>query len=246
MIVTGECTSYCVRDVAPSTPILGNIGGVQAVKMKSRDVERMLGRVGASALCVHLNPAQEFVQPGGDRDFRGVLAAIERLAADLPVPVIVKETGCGLSRSVGERLLRCGVRHVDVSGAGGTSWVAVETMRANDPALRTVGEAFREWGIPTALSVAALAPLGFETLIATGGIASGLDAARALRLGATAVGIARPVLRALAAGGTDAVHRFFDGVEEEIRGVCFLTGSRTLAELRRAPARFLGELSNVR
>lgn len=234
--------SYAVRDVAPNVLLLGNVGVVQARSMTTEDVLALVRDVDADALCVHLNPAMELVQPGGDRDFRGGLETIARLVRELPFPVVVKETGCGLSSHVGRRLRDVGVEHVDVSGAGGTSWVAVETKRAEalqDDGARALGEALWDWGIPTAASVGALAPLGFGSIIATGGVANGLDVARALALGARVAGIARPALKALATGGRDGAMRFFDGVETELRAVMLLTGSADVAALRRAP-RILG------
>lgn len=230
--------SYAVRDAAPTALVLGNLGVVQAREMTTADVHALATSVGADALCIHLNPAMELVQSGGDRDFRGCLATIERLVRELPLPVVVKETGCGLSRKVGERLAAVGVRHVDVSGAGGTSWVAVETKRAeaaSDARAQGLGRAFWDWGIPTAASVGMLAPLGFESLVATGGIATGLDVARALALGASAAGIARPVLKALTQGGRSGALAFLDAVEAELRTAMILTGSPDVAALRRAP-----------
>jgi isopentenyl-diphosphate delta-isomerase len=137
------------------------------------------------------------------------------------------------------------VRHVDVSGAGGTSWVAVETKRAeaaSDARAHALGAALWDWGIPTAASVGMLGPLAFDTLIATGGVGSGLDVARAIVLGASAAGIARPVLMALTAGGRDGAIAFLDRVEAELRAVMLLTGSRDLAALRRAPVVLGSEL----
>ncbi len=238
--------TYRVRQQAPSTLVLGNVGVVQARAMTTSEVRVLLDEVGADALCVHLNPAMELVQPGGDRDFKHGLEAIARLVRDLGVPVVVKETGCGIAPAVGRRLHDVGVRHVDVSGAGGTSWVGVETRRAEaagDAGARALGEALWDWGIPTAASVALLAPMGFETLIATGGIGTGLDVARALCLGATAAGIARPVLRALSAGGRAGATAYLDGVEAELRAAMLLTGSRDVATLRRAPRVIVGELA---
>jgi isopentenyl-diphosphate delta-isomerase len=234
--------TYAVRDVAPTTLVLGNVGVVQARAMTTAEVEALARGVGADALCVHLNPAMELVQPGGDRDFSRGLDTIARLVRELPFPVVVKETGCGISRGVGKRLVSAGVAHVDVSGAGGTSWVGVETKRAEaagDTRARALGAALWDWGIPTGASVAMLAPLGFDTIVATGGVATGIDVARAIALGASAAGIARPVLMALTAGGREAALAFLDGVEAELRAVMLLTGSRDLAALRRAP-RVLG------
>jgi len=234
--------TYAVRDAAPTTLVLGNIGVVQARSMSTDEVTALVREVGADALCIHLNPAMEVVQPEGDRDFRGGLDTIARYVRDLPVPVVVKETGCGISRHVAKRLASVGVRHVDVSGAGGTSWVAVEAKRAesiNDVAAHKLGEAFWDWGIPTAASVGALAPLSLDTLIATGGVSSGLDVARAIALGATACGIARPALKALTSGGRAGAVDFLKSVETELRTVMLLTGSQNVRALRRAP-RVLG------
>jgi isopentenyl-diphosphate delta-isomerase len=237
--------SYAVREAAPTALILGNLGVVQARQMTLAEIEALVRAVGADALCIHLNPAMELVQPGGDRDFRGGLETIAAAVRELPFPVIVKETGCGLSKSVGKRLLGASVRHVDTSGAGGTSWVAVETKRAEaaaDHASRALGEALWDWGIPTAASIGMLAPLGFETIIATGGVMTGLDVARALALGASAAGIARPVLKALTAGGRAGAVAFLQGVLAELRAVMLLTGSRDVAAMRDAPRILGGEL----
>ncbi len=236
--------SFLVRDVAPRTLLLGNVGVVQARAMKTGEVQALVDDVGADALCVHLNPAMELVQPGGDRDFRGALETIARLSKELKVPVITKETGCGISPEVGKRVVGVGASAIDVSGAGGTSWVGVETMRADakgDARARSLGEALWDWGIPTAVCVASLAPLGV-TIIATGGVGSGLDAARAIALGASLVGIARPVLKALQSGGREGALAFLDGVEAELRAAMLLTGSRDLRALRKAPRVLSNEL----
>jgi isopentenyl-diphosphate delta-isomerase len=243
--------TYRVRDVAPSTVVLGNVGVVQARQMSTAEVRALAEEVGADALCVHLNPAMELVQPGGDRDFTGGLETIARLVRELgdgdrPIPIVVKETGCGIGPQVAARLASVGVSHVDVSGAGGTSWVGVETERAaeqGDLKGRALGEAFWDWGIPTAASVALLAPLDLRTLIATGGVASGLDVAKAIALGATAAGIARPVLKALVAGGRAKAGELLDAVLAELRAAMLLTGSANLAALRRAPRVLGGDLS---
>jgi isopentenyl-diphosphate Delta-isomerase len=242
----GATRTYAVRAEAPTALVLGNLGVVQARAMKSDEVQALVDAISVDALCIHLNPAMELAQPEGDRDFRGGLDTIGRLARELRVPVVVKETGCGLSRQVGRRLRGAGVRHVDVSGAGGTSWVGVEAHRASaagDARTRALAEALWDWGVPTAASVAALAPLGFDTVVATGGVASGLDIARAIALGATAGGIARPVLRAHHEGGRDGVLAFLGGVEAELRAIMLLTRSRNVSALRAAPRVIGGALA---
>jgi isopentenyl-diphosphate Delta-isomerase len=233
--------TYCVRDVAPTALVLGNVGLVQARQMKVAELRAVVSDVGADALCVHLNPAMEIVQAGGDRDFTGGSEALSLLLRDLGVPVVVKETGCGVGLRTARRLRALGVKHVDVSGAGGTSWVAVEMHRA-DGQSRRLAETFREWGIPTAASVAWTASVGFETVIATGGITSGLDVAKAIALGATCAGIARPILRALLSGGRAAAEQMLDSVEGELRAAMFLVGARDLQSLKAVPRVVTGAL----
>lgn len=234
--------SYAVRDVAPNALLFGNLGVVQAAKLSTGEVRELCELVGADALCIHLNPAMELVQTEGDRDFRGGLDTLERLARELGLPVIAKETGCGLSGSVAARLASRGVRHVDVSGAGGTSWVAVEMHRADGPN-RSLGETFRDWGIPTAASLTLVARHHFETVFATGGVNNGLDIAKAIALGASAGGIARASLQALETGGRAGALAFFERIEAELRTAMLLVGARDLAALRRAPRLLRGELS---
>jgi isopentenyl-diphosphate delta-isomerase len=233
--------TYAVRDVAPSTLVLGNLGIVQATAMSNAEVEDLVGAIGADALCVHLNPAMELIQDEGDRDFRGGLSTLERLASELSVPVVAKETGCGISAHAARRLREAGVRHVDVSGAGGTSWVAVETHRASD-ARRGLGQTFWDWGIPTAASVCLVQNFGFETVIATGGVKSGLEIAKAVALGASAGGVARPVLQALERGGRAGAAAMLSRLVEELRIAMLLVGSRNLTDLGRTPRLITGEL----
>lgn len=245
LLVRGIRDGYFIRDVAPDALVLGNIGVVQARDTLAEHgvgpLRELVRSTGCDALCVHLNPAMEVVQPGGDRDFRAGVETLRRLLGELDCPIIVKETGCGLSRRVGERLVQLGVTHVDTSGAGGTSWVAVELARARaagsaDEA--ALGERFRDWGIPTAASVLQLRGLGLS-ICATGGVASGLDVARALALGATVGGIARPFLQAQARGALDAA---ITGVIDEIRVACLLTGAASVRDLPSVPTVLGGRL----
>ncbi len=233
--------SYTVRDVAPTALLLGNVGAVQAAALEPDAVLRLVNAVGADALCVHLNPAMEVVQPEGDKDFRGCLPQIARLVAELPVPIVAKETGCGISLAVARRLAAAGVEHVDVSGAGGTSWVGVETLRAQGEG-RALGELFWDWGIPTAASVLAVHRVGFRTVFATGGLKTGLDVARAIVLGATVGGLARPVIQAYYEGGTGAVERYLEQVERELRTAMLLVGAGNLAQLQKVQRFVRGSL----
>ena len=230
--------TFAVREFAPTTLLLANIGITQAGEQSTEHVRQLVDSVGADALCIHLNPAQELIQPEGDRSFRGGCATLRRLCGELDVPVVAKETGCGISRAVGVALRDAGVRHLDVSGAGGTSWVRVETLRG-DGHSRRLGELFSGWGIPTAASLAMLRGSGLE-LIASGGLRTGLEMAKAVALGARLCGAALPIYRAYREGGTETaielIHELMDG----LRTAMLLTGSRTPADLARQPV-VLGE-----
>ena len=235
--------TYAVRELAPTCLILGNLGAVQAAHLDTAAIVQMVREIDADALCVHLNPAMELVQPEGDRDFRGILDAIERINSELHIPVVVKETGCGLSLGVARRLVERGICHVDVSGAGGTSWVAVEGERLA-PENRASAELFRDWGIPTAASVVYCVSAGMSTVIATGGIVSGLDIAKALALGAHAAGLARPVLKELHESGRAGALRYLRRVETELKIAMLLTRARSVAELRRVERTISSPLSD--
>ena len=225
--------TFRVRDVAPDLLLLANIGMVQARDAGPDRVRHLVESVDADALCVHLNPAQELVQAEGDRDFRGCLDGIGRLVSELPVPVVVKETGCGLGPRTLARLADVGVEWVDVAGVGGTSWPGVESFRGSE-SQRRAGRSLAQWGIPTAASILYARRAGLRA-IASGGIRSGLDAARALALGAEAVALALPFLRALEEGGTDALDALAADLTETLRRVALLTGGDSVEHLRTAP-----------
>lgn len=226
-------SSYAVRSMAPDVVLMGNIGAVQAAESSIQELEDLVGAIDANALCIHLNPGQEIIQEHGDRDFRGCLAGIERAADELSVPVIAKETGCGLGPSALERLRDVGVRTVDVSGLGGTTWVGVETLRSRG-VREAVGDALWDWGIPTAAAVHYAADRGLE-VIASGGIRSGADAAKAVALGANVASCALPWLRAVQSGGLDGARQVARVFVETLRAICLLTGSPNIAALREAP-----------
>jgi len=229
-------TFSVVREAAPTIPIVGNIGAAELARMKDASaVLRLAELVGADAFAVHLNPLQEFLQPEGNPAFRGVLEGIGMLVRSLPIPLIVKEIGAGLSRDVIRRLLDAGVTIIDVAGAGGTSWAGVEALRRKDSG---IAERFWDWGIPTANALADASSLRSEgramTLIASGGIASGLDAAKCIALGADMASSARPLLTALLREGKKGLRLLIEEWSKEIRGAMFLTGSARLTDLRSA------------
>jgi len=213
--------SYQVRDAAPEIAVFGNVGVVQAREAGPAAVSELVEAVRADALCVHLNPAQELVQDAGD--FRGCVDAIAALVDSLPVPVIVKETGCGLSPRTLARLRATGLEWVDAAGAGGTTWPGVEALRGS-ARQRSLGGLLREWGIPTAASVVFARRAGFGTL-ASGGIRSALDVVRALALGAHAAGMALPFFRAFESGGETAVAALAEDLAEGVRALMLLTGT---------------------
>lgn len=236
---------FAVRDQIPDGVLLGNIGGVQLPQYSVDQVAELVERIEADGICVHLNAAQEQCQPEGDRDFRGVADGIARLVERLDGRVLVKETGAGMSPEALGLLRAAGVRHVDVSGSGGTSWTRVEMFRAaeGEPA-RHAGETFADWGIPTALSTIAarrvLRP--GSTVVSSGGILTGMDCARAIAAGADIVAFARAALMAWDAGGAEGARAHIERLIHELRLAMLLTGSADVAALQRATRIYRGEL----
>jgi len=221
-----------VREKAPHAFIAGNIGAVQLVKHGLEWADKAVEMIDADAICIHLNFLQELVQPEGEKEAKGVLDAITALAKEEKVPVIVKETGAGISREVAQKLYDSGVSAIDVGGFGGTSWAKVETLRAGDKMQHTLGMEFLEWGIPTAVSVFEVAQVKCGPVIATGGIKSGLDIAKAIALGADIGGMALSLLPAAMKGYETLLLK----TQEIVRGLkaaMFLTGAKNTAELSR-------------
>ncbi len=232
-------TYLVARETAPNAFLIANVGAPQLVQQRDEppltvdQVAQLVGVMRADALAIHLNYLQEVVQPEGDTRAAGVLAAIRRVVASVPAPVIAKETGAGISRGTGRALVEAGIAALDVGGAGGTSFALVEAHRAADRGLgafQRLGETLGAWGLPTAVAIASCQNLGVP-IIATGGIRSGLDAAKALALGADMVSLARPLMAA-ALEGYDALRSYIEELLTTLRTVLFLTGSRTPADLR--------------
>jgi isopentenyl-diphosphate Delta-isomerase len=228
--------TFDVRPLAPDALLLANLGAVQLNKgVTVNDCRRLVGRLGADALVLHLNPLQEALQPEGDVDFGGLLGRIEALCGRLEVPVVVKEVGWGIAPDTVRRLVDAGVAAVDVAGAGGTSWSEVERHRIEDPVRARVAAAFAGWGIPTAeaLRLARAAAPGVP-IFASGGVRTGLDVAKAVALGADLVGMARPFLLAAASGGT-AADDLARELIEVLRVAMFCAGARAIGELQGTP-----------
>jgi isopentenyl-diphosphate delta-isomerase len=235
-----KADTFQVREVAPSVPLLANLGAVQLnYGLGVRDCLRAVEMIGADALILHLNPLQEAIQPEGQRNFAALLPKIGEVVRGLPVPVVVKEIGCGISAATASALTRQGIRIIDTAGVGGTSWARIEGERAGDLDL---GEVFAGWGIPTPLSIQEVRALetseGVEglTVIASGGLRNGIDVAKALALGADLAGMAYPFLQA----ATESPERVEEKVKRivlELKICMFCLGVKTVAELRRARLR---------
>ncbi len=229
--------TFQVRDVAPNILLMGNVGAVQLnYGVTARDVRHLCATVGADIFAFHINALQEAIQPEGDTNFRGL---IDRLAAVIPevqVPVVLKEVGAGFSRKTLQKVQHLPFAGLEVAGVGGTSWAKIETFRTESWVQQMTGAHLADWGVRTADALVAAVeelPAG-RVIIASGGIRTGLEAAKALALGAHLVASALPFLKAASEGGVDAVvatiHQFMD----ELRTICFVTGSKNLAELRGA------------
>jgi isopentenyl-diphosphate Delta-isomerase len=230
-----KADTFKVRELAPSVPLLANLGAVQLnYGLGLAECRQAVEMIGADALILHLNPLQEAIQPEGQRNFAGLLPKIGEIARALPVPVIAKEIGCGISAATARALAGQGIRIVDTAGVGGTSWARIEAQRAGDLDL---GEVFADWGIPTPLSIQEVRSAGGGlTVIASGGVRNGIDAAKALALGADLVGMAYPFLQA----ATESPERVVEKVRRivlELKICMFCLGMKTVAELRHAGLR---------
>lgn len=226
---SAEDSFTVVRRIYPGGLIWANLGAYATPGQARRAVEM----VGAAALQIHLNVPQELAMGEGDRRFRGALERIERIAAAVDCPVIVKEVGFGMAREQARRLIDAGAAALDVGGRGGTNFMAIENRRSR----RRLSPELLTWGLPTAVSLLEVldASAGRAGVIASGGMFSSLNAAKALALGAQAVGIAGYPLYILLRRGRRALVRAIKKLEWELRLIMLMTGSASLGELRRAP-----------
>ncbi|OGD52421.1 type 2 isopentenyl-diphosphate Delta-isomerase [Candidatus Bathyarchaeota archaeon RBG_13_60_20] len=236
-------TFTVVRERAPTTFVMGNMGCPQlSLGWGPHEAQACVDMVDADALAIHMNPLQEAVQVGGDTNYRGILGKVKEVASALSVPVVMKETGCGVSHEDARRMEAAGARGLEVSGLGGTSWSAVEHQIAREVGERRqeyLGQALWNWGIPTAVSVVETSRKTGLTIIASGGLRTGADVAKSIALGASAAGMAKPFLEK-AVEGPEALGEHVDNLVQELRVVMFLVGAKSVAELRRAPALIMG------
>ncbi|MGH2414686.1 MAG: type 2 isopentenyl-diphosphate Delta-isomerase, partial [Microcystaceae cyanobacterium] len=196
--------TFAVRSLAPDIPLFANLGAVQLnYTYGIEECLRVIDLLQADALILHLNPLQECIQPNGDTNFKGLLDKINNLCSKLPVPVIAKEVGNGISGNMAQKLIEAGVNAIDVAGAGGTSWAKVESERAKNPLQQQLGRSFADWGLPTADCIVQIRQQ-YPTipLIASGGLRNGMEVAKVITLGANLAGLAWPFLQAASESST--------------------------------------------
>lgn len=238
-------SSFDVRAHAPELRLLvGNLGAVQLnYGVNAGAINALIASLGCDAFNLHLNPLQEVVQQGGNANFGGLLAKLERTIPALSVPVIIKEVGAGISETTARKLAALPIAGVETAGLGGTSWSAIESRRTTDALQKSIGERFAQWGIPTVESIAICRrAMPDKVVVASGGLRSGIDAAKALALGADVVAFALPMLKA-AARSVEDVEMEIARTLEELRTVMFLTGCRRVADLRTRPLRHVRDLT---
>ncbi|MEM8673340.1 MAG: type 2 isopentenyl-diphosphate Delta-isomerase [Cyanobacteria bacterium P01_G01_bin.67] len=227
--------TFAVRSHAPDAILFANLGAVQLnYTYGLEQCLRVVDILKADALILHLNPLQECIQPNGDTKFKGLLAKIKQLCQQIEVPVIAKEVGNGISANMATKLIDAGVDVIDVAGAGGTSWAKVESERAENNLQRRLGKTFADWGIATADCIVQVRKQYPDLpLIASGGLRNGMEAAKAIALGADLAGLAFPFLQA-ASESEAALDELIELLIAEIKTVLFCTGNANLSELKRS------------
>ncbi|MCJ7840111.1 type 2 isopentenyl-diphosphate Delta-isomerase [Lederbergia sp. NSJ-179] len=226
-------SSFQVRKYAPTIPIITNLGAVQLnYGFGVEECNEIIKITDADMLVLHLNSIQEVIQQEGNTNFKNLLGKMEKLCQKLDVPIGVKEVGWGIDGQTAKRLTDVGIAFIDVAGAGGTSWSQVEKFRAKDEVKAEAAEAFSEWGIPTAHCVVSVRDhIEEQPIVASGGMRTGLDAAKALAIGADMVGFGRSILKE-ATQSTEDVMRMMETRELELKMAMFGIGCATLEELK--------------
>ena len=213
------------REIAKNIPILANLGAVQLNYGYGRDeCLKAVDMIRADALILHLNPLQELIQSGGDTNFSGLLHKIEALCSDFPVPVIVKEVGWGIGKNAARLLTDAGVSMIDVAGAGGTSWSQVESLINGSEDILSLAAPFADWGIPTAECIRQIHEMDSSIqIIASGGITNGVEAAKAVMLGAQIAGMASCLLPAAAKKDPERVYKKLQTIIQQYKIARFLS-----------------------
>ena len=233
-----EGTYAVARKKAPTAFLIANIGGVQlAHGYGLKEAKKAVEMIEADALAIHMNPLQEAIQPEGQTNFKDVLPKIREIAAELDVPVIVKETGCGISAEDAKALESAGAKAIDVGGVGGTSFAAVEFYRA---ANEKTDEVFWDWGIPTTVSLIETTQTVKIPVVASGGVRNGIDVAKSIALNASLASLSQPVLEA-AVKGAQETQKLLSCLINELRNVMFLVGAKNLESLAKVPAVVTGK-----
>ncbi|EZQ03171.1 MULTISPECIES: type 2 isopentenyl-diphosphate Delta-isomerase [Acidianus] len=237
-----------VRKYAPTAPIISNIGAAQLLKGYGlKELRDLVSMIEADGIAVHLNPAQEVFQPEGEPFYSvEILAKLRDISKELGVPIIIKETGTGISIETAKAFSDIGINYFDISGSGGTSWVSVEMFRDERKGSwkKESAKLFSNWGIPTAASIIETRFASPNaTIIGSGGIRNGLHVAKAIALGSNLAGMAHPVLKE-AVAGKDALINFFNRVEFELKAAMMLTGSKDIESLMKSPIVITGELKD--
>jgi len=224
-----------VRQFAPSTLLLGNIGATQLQQQGLDFAQKAVDSIQANALVIHINPLQELVQQGGDRNWKQVMESIYHCSTNLSVPVIVKEVGAGIGANCAKKLFDGGIQWVEIAGRGGTNWASIELARNQISQEKQIAEPFIDWGMDTVELLRSVSNSNPSlNLIGSGGVRNGLDVARCIRLGATVSALAQPFL-APALESTEAVIEKITVLKEQLRWAMFLTGSSDLDALRKVP-----------
>lgn len=227
-----------VRENNPQGVVIGNLNANESLEEAQRAVEL----INADAIQLHLNPAQELAMEGGDRNFKGTLENIGYIVEKLSVPVIVKEVGFGISRKNAEDLYKVGVRYIDIAGAGGTNFLEIEDLRGMD----TDYTDLYEWGSPTAYVLETYRGLPDDlTIIASGGIKTSIDLAKALVMGADIVGISGEILNYLLHGSKDYASDYIEKLSYKVKIIMLLLGAENINNLHQVDYRVTGRLREL-
>ncbi len=229
-----QAYTFEIRSLAPTVPILANLGAVQLnYGFGLKECEQAVAMVAADALVLHLNPLQEAIQPEGQCNFTGLLEKMADIAAKLSVPIIVKEVGSGISGALAAKLVAAGMHILDTAGVGGTSWARIEAARAQAPDLDAQ---FAHWGIPTPESIQQCKAIPGASVIASGGVRTGLDVAKAIAMGADLAGMASPFL-APAMESAEAVVETIERTTKALRIAMFCAGADSISALQHVEVR---------